>query len=383
MCVDMKTRENYSKAVNMIPSRDRMVATRPRQLDLFHQWINGDHSFSQGIRILDTAPLYVYGKQDKYREHGKYLRILERTSHVDGVEYTYRIKPARIVDQDGEEKEYYPGKIEDLVEMALRKIAFDGGGVSIGGFYGVEYTPYEVRTLLKSLGHTYSHSQIAYAIKKLGGARYDLSFPRGDKIAVIEDIQYLGISGHQLDGDRIPNPKEKSYVLFSPFVTQSVNELRTRRFNINRCMSYKNAGAKWLEMKLSLHFLQAGPSNPYTVNLTSLVRDSNIGQGLPLRRQHQYWVDIMDEMQATEEQMKPGKDPNKVGPIGMLRQKKVFTQKPGTKRKILKEVTFTIFPSSKFTKEMIESNQMAHRVVANSTFAEFEKMSGQLPELPA
>jgi hypothetical protein len=41
------------------------------------------------------------------------------------VDYELTIKPARLIDKSGNEKEYYPSYQEELVEEALKKIAAD------------------------------------------------------------------------------------------------------------------------------------------------------------------------------------------------------------------------------------------------------------------
>ena len=59
------------------------------------------------------------------RQGGVFLKSLKRRFKHKDQWYELIIKPARLVDKDGNEKEYYPTHQEELVEEALKKIACD------------------------------------------------------------------------------------------------------------------------------------------------------------------------------------------------------------------------------------------------------------------
>ena len=78
---------------------------------------------------------------DAMREGGKYLPLMKRQFHHRGEVYQVTIRPARLVDRQGVEKEYYPGIREELLEDALRKLALEQlNGAYFDNQAGVPFT---------------------------------------------------------------------------------------------------------------------------------------------------------------------------------------------------------------------------------------------------
>ena len=110
---------------------------QPKQLSLFGSFISEDDKYSNTIELYDAIPKYFASSKqmEELREGGKYLPILERKFKHKGEDYAVNITPARIKDQHGNEKEYYPTEREELVEEALKKIASDQrNGVYLDNF---------------------------------------------------------------------------------------------------------------------------------------------------------------------------------------------------------------------------------------------------------
>jgi hypothetical protein len=103
-------------------------------------------------------PKYVWGRIERIQE--KFLEPIERDFECRGVSYRVRIVPARVKDSDGVSRDYLPGKREELVEDALRKIATEGQGIFLDDEAAVTFTLYQLQQELKRTGHSYSITQL-------------------------------------------------------------------------------------------------------------------------------------------------------------------------------------------------------------------------------
>ncbi len=147
-----------------------LAKTQPQQLALFQTFFPDDHNdhYSNTIELYDAIPKYVTNPKlvDAMREGGKYLPLLERPFHHRGEVFTVTIRPARLKDREGREKEYYPSPREELVEEALRKLACDRlNGVYLDNLVGVQFTLYELKQELRNRGHDIHLQSLIEALK--------------------------------------------------------------------------------------------------------------------------------------------------------------------------------------------------------------------------
>ena len=135
-----------------------LVKSQPPQLSLFQTFFpeqDSDH-YSNTIELYDAIPKYFSSKKRvaELRKDGIFLKSLSRRFRHKDQWYDLIVKPARIVDRHGNEKEYYPTHQEELVEEALKKIACDRlNGVFLNDTAGVQFTLYELDKELRSQGH--------------------------------------------------------------------------------------------------------------------------------------------------------------------------------------------------------------------------------------
>jgi hypothetical protein len=133
--------------------------TYPQQLTLFQTFLpeeDPDDKYSNTIELYDAIPKYFSNPKAMadMRQLGAYLPTLERVFRHRNETYTVHIRPARLQDRLGKDKEYYPGSREELVEEALRKVACDQmNGVYLDNQAGVQFTLYELKQELKRQGH--------------------------------------------------------------------------------------------------------------------------------------------------------------------------------------------------------------------------------------
>jgi hypothetical protein len=127
---------------NMDGKEITLARSRPLQLQLFQTFLPEDQDkYSNTIELYDAIPKYFPSKHMGTRRiHGTYLPILTRSFEHKSEAYKLEIRPARLSDKDGTEREYYPTHREELVEDALRRIACDRlNGVFLDDRAGVQY----------------------------------------------------------------------------------------------------------------------------------------------------------------------------------------------------------------------------------------------------
>src|SRR5213075_891251 len=148
---------------------------RPAELRLFEFLLPGEDQYSNTIELYDFIPKFFWGKVE--RENGKYLPTLKREFECRGVRYKVSIAPARL-----EDKDHYPGRREELVEAALRKLTCEGNGIFLDDQAGVLFSLNELQQELKAMGHTYSLDQIKDALFICLGTKLTVSTDDGESV---------------------------------------------------------------------------------------------------------------------------------------------------------------------------------------------------------
>ncbi len=67
--------------------------------------------------------------------------------------------------------------------------------------------------------------------------------------------------------------KTKAFVRFNAMVTISIRRRTFRQFNYEISMSYQNVISRQLHKRISHHFTQAGFIKPFTILLSTVIRD--------------------------------------------------------------------------------------------------------------
>ena len=70
----------------------------------------------------------------------------------------------------------------------------------------------------------------------------------------------------------------RCYVQFNPLITASIDRLTYRQFDYLTYMSYKHRLSRWLHKRLSHNYTQAGLLHPYTIRMSTILRDSGLPQ---------------------------------------------------------------------------------------------------------
>lgn len=314
---------------------EQLEKSKPLQLMLF-ELDPKEKDYSQTIELYDFIPKFNWGKSK--RIEGEFLRTIKREFECRGKHYHLTLMPARIEDGKDGSKEYYPSQREELVEDALRKMMTEGQSLMLDGEAGISFTLYQLQKELSENGHTYSYDELKDAIRVLNGTDLILKDEDGATEAAFSPIESYGFAGE--------GKETKTFVRFSPLVTNSIKTGSFRMINYDKAMSLKSVIARQLHKRMSHHYIQASLTNPYDIMLTTIIRDF----GLTLQRRIQY---NLDEVEIA---------------LGIMKEKniiinfkieKVFELKP--RRKLIDAKIF-IQPHPHFIDDIVRANKNAKKI---------------------
>lgn len=320
-----------------------MTITMPDQLSLFRTFLPAEDadSYSNTIELYDALPKYFSSKKRMAaeRQGGIFLRSLKRRFRHRDAYYELIIKPARLIDRDGQEKEYYPSHQEELVEEALKKIACDKlNGVFLNDTAGVQFTLYELDQELKRQNHAMKWPDLITSLEVCRGAGIEVIGP-GSKVEVKSSIFPVVALVNREEWQK--NPKQvRCYVQFNPLVTHCINKLAFRQFDYVTYMGLKNHLARWLYKHLSHYYVQASYDAPYTILLSTIVENSYLVNNAQNRDRMRYVDQALDELR---------KDANVISHY----DKQIAR---GPKGKI-EDVKYVISPSLAFISEIKKANR--------------------------
>jgi len=296
-----------------------------------------EKQYSNTIELYDAIPKYFWGRiSSKNRIGGRYLNILCREFEFRNKAFSVKITPARIEDKNGNEIDYYPGKREELVEDALRKMACDGHGLFLDNQAAVVFSLHQLQKELKKMGHTYSIKQIKDAIFICQKSNLSLESNDGKTVISFQIFETVGLRT-RMDWKERGN-KIKCFVRFNSLVTQSIKNRTYRQFNYKECMTYKKNLARWLHKRMSHLYIQAAWNNSYSILLTTIIRDSGI-------RRYEKLKDNLREVRKSLDEMI---EKNVLS--GVKEEKRFFG------RKII-NVKFTLKPGYSFIRDTIRTNK--------------------------
>jgi hypothetical protein len=276
-----------------------LTKTQPVQLTLFGEFLppSARDGYSNTIELYDAIPKYFSSKKRmaEMRRDGIFLKSLKRRFRHRDEYYDLIIKPARLMDKEGAEKECYPSHQEELVEEALKKIACDRlNGVFLNDTAGVQFTLYELDAELKAQGHAMKWRDLITSLEICRGAGIEVIGPNG-KVEVKSSIFPVVALVNKAEWRKDPK-QVRCYVQFNPMVTYSINKLAFRQFDYATYMKLKNHLARWLFKHLSHHYTQADWDTPYTTMHSTIVGNSYLVNNAQRRDQVRYVRQALDEL---------------------------------------------------------------------------------------
>jgi hypothetical protein len=135
-------------------------------------------------------------------------------------------------------------------------------------------------------------------------------------------------------------------VQFNPLLTYSIKALTYRQFDYRTFMQLKNHLARWLFKRLSHNYTQAAWDKPYTIRLSTIVRDSALVNASRTSDKARYIDAALDELTKG-----PAVDNNSIRVLMKYEKEEVR----GTKNKI-EDIKYTLVPDFDFTSQMKRAN---------------------------
>jgi hypothetical protein len=233
-------------------AKKELEKTEPHQVALFQHFMPKEEKYSNTIDLYDLMPKYASTETMKaLRVNGIYLPVRHLTfkyrlpDEKQYENYKISIAPARIFDNTGKEKEYYPSMREEMIEEALRKIASrkESGGF-LDGQAGVSFTLKELWTELKSQGHDYHLDSIKEGLEVCNRCLLSVKDHSGRKIMRSGIFQRLFIATRK---DWLENPSiTKCYVHFNALLQQSIITKTYEPYCYAKYMALKSQISRWL-----------------------------------------------------------------------------------------------------------------------------------------
>lgn len=335
--VPEKSLPKTKSALNKVKKLEQYKQEKPVQMTLFELLLPNEQAYSNTIELYDFIPKYHWGKVE--RVNGMFLKSLDREFECRGKRYMVNIQPASLKDKNGEEKYYYPSKREELVEDALRKFAVEGQGLFLDDAAGVTFSLHQLQQELASNGHTYSKDQIKDSLLVCAKTNLMVTSEDGTTILVSSLFETLGLQTRE---DWLSKEgKSKAFVRFNPLVTEGIKARKFRQFNYEKSMSYKNVIARQLHKRMSHHYTQASITQPYSINLTTIIRD--FGLTAYDRLSHN-----LRDVETALGEMKE---------MGVILNYKVEKTLNASQRNKMTEAKVTITPHPEFVGEVMQANK--------------------------
>ena len=340
--------------VNVMADRKRKKTSPPAQdsfagvqLSLFQTFLCNSEDerdrLSNTIEFWDGVPKYFVSRKEmnSLRTKDGFLSKIERHFQHSGRTFTVKIRPARVTDDQGVDREFYPSAREELVEDALRKIAADQSY----GFYedwpdnrrsGVVFSLHMLRKELSKRGHTLSFQQAKEALYVLSDAGIEILTADGKNIFRSPILPTLaGVSRIDLQND----PQARWYADFCPLVTESIRAMTYRQYDYHTMMQHSSQLARWMHKRLSHNYTNANYMTPYECLFSSVKRDSGL---LEYQRDR-------DSVRKLDEAMNELQDKEVL--IDFERQ-----EQRGARNRIL-DVKYTLRPHPDFVKQVKAANK--------------------------
>ena len=336
--------------------------TQPLQLDLFRLT---DVPYTNAFDFYEMIPRFVVGgdKSRYYTPEGRIAEVrrnpdgtalpVERFYEHQGKGYSLDIKPALIKQKEGNYKAIFPGVREEIIETVVFKLAVEKGYfatyVSDDDAKPENFTLftsiYEIqRELERQRGAvSYSKPEIKEALEVLQEATYHLRSKDADTDLKFQLISDFGHFNKEYDD----NGKSATiYIRFNALISSAILKRSWRLLNYESMMKEDSFLARWFRKRLSLMFIQAQLGKTYNIKLSTIINSSGISPYDQLRDNLAFVRKTLKELDIVER----------------FHVEKEFEVNPETKRQVIKDALFVIYPTLAFANEQIRANHHAKKL---------------------
>lgn len=226
-------------------------AQEPLQLAFLPE---ADERYTKALGLWDLTPWTVLYTTPELRR-GDYLRSIERWFEVGGETYKLILTPARRTLPDGTDFERYPSEREQIVEMAIRKLAIQNRWltVSASDAVTVDLSFYQIYNELKNNNRALPYHEIEEAIRVLAAARVTISRIKtdetGDKIEQILESTIYSQMVMQKNHNPLKEGGSTVSLQFNALMAKSIRRLEFYRVNYSLLMKMRTI-ARWVYKRL-------------------------------------------------------------------------------------------------------------------------------------
>ena len=318
-----------------------------KQLQLFGTFLGAAHTLSNTIELWDAIPRYAVSlrRQAEVRDANGRLPVHRQRFFHARFEYELAIQPAAVGGPVRADVDFYPSADDELVEDVLRKLFVDQRqGVHDAAKLEswVSFTLQQVRRELIARGHTRSLDEIKQALAVLSRAILMVYRPGAkDPVyssAVLMELVRIDRQGY------LDDPAAQWRARLPLLMSSSINELSYRQFNYGVLMALPTPFARWLHKRLSHTYTNASMVVPYTVLLSTLVRDSGMFE---TARKTRASTAVASALQSLVEH-------------GVLRHWEVAVSSSAHNRP--RDLKYTLYPALRFVHEMTVANARTKRL---------------------
>ena len=310
--------------------------------------------YVNSFHFYESLPRYILGKrQDRYIDEfgdiknivrsGKLAEPITKSFLYKKEAYTLEIKPTSMM-VDGVYKSVFPGVIEKTIEAVLFKIASDKGEIlerdGKSGTFALRTTYYEISKALKKITGTknspYNNKQIKQSLDIL--RETNLKYKKD-----IEDVKaYQSISSIDtltiIENDDSKNGTVE--IIFNVLSTKAILSKEYRPVNYLGVMIESSQLAKWLKQRMYMNFTYANPTSTYNINYKVIMNESGSDPIATANRGIKKVLSTIKELDI----------------VKAVDAKNIYKINPKTKRKMLDDCNFEIWPTREFIEEQIKIN---------------------------
>lgn len=341
-------------------------SAQPLQLDLFRLT---DLAYTNAFDFYEMIPRFVVGgdKSRYYTPEGRIKEVkrnpdgtalpVERFYEHQGKGYSLDIKPALIKQKGGAYKAIFPGVREEIIETVIFKLAVDRG--YFASFGKEEDSKPENFTLFTSIYEiqrevaqqrgtvSYSNTEIKEALEVLQEATYHLRSKDADTDLKFQLISDFGHFNKEYDEN---GKKATIYIRFNALISSAILKRNWRLLNYEGMMKEESYLARWFRKRLALMFVQAQLGKSYNIKLSTIINSSGISP----------YDQIRDNLAFVRKTLSELKRKGEV--VAHFTVDKELEINPETKRQVMKDALFVIYPTQGFASEQIRANQHAKKV---------------------
>jgi hypothetical protein len=280
---------------------------------------------------------------------------VERFYEHQGKGYSLDIKPALIKQKNGGYKAIFPGVREEIIETVIFKLAVDRGYFASFGEeedskpenFTLFTSIYEIqRELERQRGAvSYSKTEVKEALEVLQEATYHLRSKDADTDLKFQLISDFGHFNKEYDEN---GKKATIYIRFNALISSAILKRNWRLLNYEGMMKEESYLARWFRKRLALMFVQAQLGKSYNIKLSTIINSSGISPYDQIRDNLAFVRKTLSELDIVER----------------FHVDKELETNPETKRQVMKDALFVIYPTHAFASEQIRANQHSRKVAS-------------------